>query len=389
MNCYLRLLPTAYCLLPTAYCLLFAAGCSMSSPPQFKLNTEGRDPNQIGLAQKDAIMGTLERLFGTPDEPLVPDGVDLDRQLLEAAAGPIRGDQQGNQWGLYRQHCVLCHGPSGDGAGPAAAVLNPYPRDFRNGLFKFTSTAGGAKPVREDLHRALSIGNAETAMPSFVLLPQRELDALVEYVEYLSIRGETELYLLELVVDEDEYLPLDLKQVVQEGVLPAAESWAAARRVVVDRQEALRHAPFSPTESPPTRQLAGSVAQGRRLYASEKAKCVECHGPAGDGRGEQRELYDDWNKPKKGATPEQTRELARLSQLPIQRIWPRDFTRGSFRGGRRPIDQYWRVHVGIKGTPMPAAGPAPGTAGVLAPEEIWHLVNYVRSLAGVMGSDLQ
>ena len=53
----------------------------------------------------------------------------------------------------------------GDGAGPAAAVLDPYPRDFRNGLFKYTSTAGGAKPLREDLLRTLQQGIPGTAMP--------------------------------------------------------------------------------------------------------------------------------------------------------------------------------------------------------------------------------
>ena len=28
-----------------------------------------------------------------------------------------------------------------------------------------------------------------------------------------------------------------------------------------------------------------------------------------------------------------------------------------------------------------AAGPAPGARGVLTPEEIWHMVNYVLSLS--------
>ena len=51
-----------------------------------------------------------------------------------------------------------------------------------------------------------------------------------------------------------------------------------------------------------------------------------------------------------------------------------------FHGGDRPIDQYWCIYVGIKGTPMPPAGPAPGSPGVLRPEDIWHVVNYVRKL---------
>jgi hypothetical protein len=43
---------------------------------------------------------------------------------------------------------------------------------------------------------------------------------------------------------------------------------------------------------------------------------------------------------------------------------------------------YYRIHAGIKGTPMPAAGPSLGVKGVLTPEEIWHVVNYIRSLRG-------
>ncbi len=35
-----------------------------------------------------------------------------------------------------------------------------------------------------------------TAMPSFKLLPQSEIEALVEYVEYLSLRGQTEIALI-------------------------------------------------------------------------------------------------------------------------------------------------------------------------------------------------
>ena len=33
---------------------------------------------------------------------------------------------------------------------------------------------------------------------------------------------------------------------------------------------------------------------------------------------------------------------------------PRDLTRGIYRGGRRPVDLFRRVHAGIKGTRMPS-----------------------------------
>jgi mono/diheme cytochrome c family protein len=348
------------------------AGCSPSKPPQFRLNTEGRDAAAISHKQKAAIQETLTTLFGTPDLPVVPGPVDLRLPLLRAAAGAIGGDAEGKQWGLFRRHCAGCHGISGDGAGPAAAVLDPYPRDFRNGLFKYTSTAGGAKPLREDLLRTLQQGIPGTAMPSFRKLPDEQLDVLLEYVKYLAIRGETELHVLQSVVDEDASLPLNMDEVIEEELMPAAKSWDDARAMAVN--------PPSSSQADTPERLARSIANGRRLF-SEKGQCVRCHGPLGDGRGEQSELYDDWNKRKVAASPEQSRELAGRFRLPLERLHPRDFTRGVFHGGDRPIDQYWRICVGIKGTPMPPHGPSPGSTGVLTPEEIWDVVHYVRSLS--------
>ena len=348
------------------------AGCGPGGPLPFVLNTEGRDPQGIALTQAEAITETLQDLFGTPDEPKVPERVELDGSLLSQAAGPMGLDADGKQRGLYRRRCATCHGLSGDGAGPAAGALNPYPRDFRNGIFKYTSTAAGAEPVREDLRGTLLRGIPGTAMPSFVRLPPREIDALVEYVRYLSIRGQTELYLLELVIDEDEYLPLEARLVMEEGLIPTVEMWADAARMVVSPP------PRPPVDTP--RLLAASIARGRELYADKDAQCVKCHGPEGEGDGEETELYDDWNERKKGVTPRQADELARLFELPIRRLRPRNFKRGAYRGGHAPEELYWRIHVGIKGTPMPAAGPAPGAKGVLTPEQIWHVVNYIRRL---------
>ena len=161
----------------------------------------------------------------------VPDRGDLRLNLLKAAAGPIGGDAEGNQWGLFRRHCAGCHGISGDGAGPAAAVLDPYPRDFRNGVFKYTSTAGGAKPLREDLLRTLQQGIPGTAMPSFRKLPGEQLDTLLEYVKYLAIRGETELSLLQTVSGRRrEPAARHASEIIGEGLSPAAGAWDEAGR---------------------------------------------------------------------------------------------------------------------------------------------------------------
>jgi hypothetical protein len=54
---------------------------------------------------------------------------------------------------------------------------------------------------------------------------------------------------------------------------------------------------------------------------------------------------------------------------------------GSYRGGRRDIDLFWRVFVGIPGMGMPNSGPGdPGGQGTLTEQEIWQLVDFIQSL---------
>ena len=52
----------------------------------------------------------------------------------------------------------------------------------------------------------------------------------------------------------------------------------------------------------------------------------------------------------------------------------RDLTRAVYRGGRRPLDFYYRIHSGINGSGMLKQGKN------LTPEQIWDVVNFVRAL---------
>jgi mono/diheme cytochrome c family protein len=350
-------------------------GCGLNDPPRFELNLEGRDPAKITVARKESIAAALAALFGTPDEPRVPEGVHLAPALLKRAAGPVGNDVRGTPRGLYRQHCVACHGISGSGAGPNAALLSPWPRDFRRGIFKYTSTSDGAKPTADDLCRTLRRGIPGTAMPSFMQLADEDVNALVEYVKYLSIRGETERHLLALVVDRGQRLPLDMNAVKEDGVKPVDDAWQAP----VGDPSLVVEPPSLPPDTPEER--LASIARGRQVFLSKEAQCVRCHGQEGRGDGPQKDLYDDWNKPKIGKTPDETEALTRLFAMPLTPVRPRNFTEGIFHGGSRPIDLYWRICVGIKGTPMPAAGPGKAGKGALSPAQIWDLATYVRWLA--------
>ena len=363
-------------------CLALALpGCGGNESPKFRINLEGRDPTKISQMQREAIAETMVEFFGTPDTPTLPEGTGLNLDLIEIAAGHVVGNADGTRQGLFRQHCAACHGITGDGTGALATTFDPYPRDFRRGTFKYTTTRADAKPLRSDLHRTLLRGIPGTGMPSFAELPPEELDALVEYVIYLSLRGETEQYVAQLIIDEGEYLPLgtDAKELIlEDAILWVADQWATVQQNPQEYVVAVPPRPKYETEA----ELQESIARGKELYASKDAQCAQCHGPDGAGDGEDERIYDDWNKPKKGVTPEQTAKLARLYTLPIQKLRARDFRKGAFRGGSNPEDLYRRVYIGIKGTPMPAAGPQPGAKGVFTPDDIWDVVNYILSLAG-------
>ena len=403
---------------PSMFRLLFAGallttvvatGCGRTPPASFRINMVEAAKQRLTTDQERQVATILEALFGTPDAPVVLPETGLDEAKLRLAAGPVRSDIVGRKNGLYREHCVHCHGITGDGMGPTAAFLNPYPRDYRPGVYKFKSTERADRPTHADLVRLLHNGVAGTSMPSFALLSATEIDALVEYVKYLSIRGETELALMRQFFELDDAdegkLPETREFLVSEVLQPIAERWQAA-------DDARIEVPEMPTDL----DLAASIARGRELFYGDKANCVKCHGVTGLGDGQAND-YDDWNK----AIVELSKELesgrARIKEtstrgmsadevaehrgeaawldrfgkviqgdaLRPRTIPPRNLRLGIYRGGRRPIDLYYRIHAGINGAPMPAA------KGTVDPEDIWHIVNYVLALPyeldGELGAD--
>ncbi len=116
---------------------------------------------------------------------------------------------------VYQKRCVQCHGDSGNGAGPAAVALNPKPRDYRNGLFKFKSTINKdnpgstsigdrPKPTHADLVAVIRRGAIGTSMPAFPLLSDQDVNDVVEYVKYLSQRGEMEYRIAMFIKAEED-----------------------------------------------------------------------------------------------------------------------------------------------------------------------------------------
>lgn len=398
----------AFLLLSTLV-LASVIGCGATPPAYFRHNMVESTKQRLNSDQERQVATVLLAMFGTPDHPVALAETGLDEAKLHLAAGPVRSDIVGRKNGLYREHCAHCHGITGDGLGPTAAFLNPYPRDYRPGVFKFKSTERADKPTQADLVRILHNGIAGTSMPSFALLSETKIEALAEYVKYLTIRGETELTLIraffELDDDAKGTLPETREFLVEETLAPIAAKWQAAPAAAI---------PVPPI--PANIDLVASIAKGRELFYGDKANCVKCHGVTGLGDGQAND-YDDWNKviveadkeirsgteqasqaSTAGMSPEQLADhrlqlvwLEKFHQvldgdaLTPRTIPPRNLRQGIYRGGRRPLDLYYRIYAGINGAPMPAA------KGTVPPEDIWHIVNYVRSLPyefdGLLGAD--
>lgn len=404
--------------------LVAVAGCGRSEPAAFRLNMPEIVANRIVPDHQQIIADTLGAMFGTPDEPFALQETGLNLTKLEQAAGPVWSDKAGAGHGLYREHCAHCHGVTGDGHGPTALFLNPYPRDYRPAVYKFKSTYNAARPTDEDLRRVLMNGVAGTAMPSFALLPPRELDALVEYVKYLSMRGQMEMALIAFVTDELDFDPLTGEAdpfdtasdvgLLTELLGEIVGGWKEASDNVIVPEEGSLPAPDRTPE-----QIAASAEKGRALFYGTRANCFTCHGPTGLGDGQQDD-HNVWEKSvvafqamtndslptmieekkkeirtldgeaKKEAKLELKSIQMELAErraigehlFPPRNSIPRNLRQNVYRGGRRPLDIYRKVYTGVSGTPMPGGGPAaPGAKGTLSDEEIWQVVDYVRSLS--------
>jgi mono/diheme cytochrome c family protein len=375
---------------------LLTAGCG-SPPPQFVRyvtfirQVENQLPKdddgklrRLSAQQKQDLDEVMAALFGTPNEPLIPAVKDVDvtqvmtKDRLFIAAGAVGNDEHGRARGLYREHCAHCHGITGDGAGPTASFLNPYPRDYRLGVFKFKSTPVGAKPTHADLRKIIVDGIPGTAMPSFLLLPETEILALVEYVRYLSVRGEVERGLLnqwaQQILEPEERL-------IENPVKPAEERVALVQELVAGVMTSWIEAEKAPLAVPSrpemtAEELAHSRLVGKKLFQGTRANCFNCHGISALGDG-QTTLYDKWTEEfiTAKADPQLVREFTSLGMLQPRNLKPRNLRQGVFRGGRRPVDIFWRIRNGIDGAQMPAA-----KVDALSDDEIWHIVNYVQSL---------
>ncbi len=113
---------------------------------------------------------------------------DADQNFYEFGATSNLTSAQWRGQELYLRYCAGCHGDKGNGKGPAAPFLDPKPRDFTRGIFKFRSTPSSSLPTDADLVRTIREGVHGTSMPAWRDLPDAEVQSIVAYVKTLAKR---------------------------------------------------------------------------------------------------------------------------------------------------------------------------------------------------------
>jgi mono/diheme cytochrome c family protein len=240
-----------------------------------------------------------------------------------------------------------------------------------------------------------------------------EIEQVIDYVIFLSMRGETERGLITEAALADKDDPSGLAaDTIKDIVDNVVNNWKAVDGLVVQpkarRQESSRE----------------SILRGRNIFlgintTGQKVACTDCHGARGTGNGTSfvekavfdkvvferksieeaieiryRELEDQHASAEiplgeghghsgRGTLPEaydayKSRELTNWEKgskddwgNPLR---PANLNLGVYKGGRRPIDLYWRIAKGINGAKMPSH------ASLLPDDQIWDVVNFILAL---------
>jgi mono/diheme cytochrome c family protein len=289
------------------------------------------DPAALPAEPRALLDSFLKDAFGTPADP-----ADVSAPLK------LTKDHLAEGARLFKRHCADCHNVNGDGRGAKSGqFVVPFPRDYRQGAFKFGTSGEGMKPRRADLLRTIREGLKGTAMPSFSLLQEGERDLLAGYVVYLSARGEVEFRSLLALAENKPSDP------------------GAALKAILGEWEKADAAPALPAPpedgEPESPKFNEAVSRGYKLFTAKadaakgEKSCVECHGEFGRKPVLQWELWGTVAK-------------------------PANFTEPGLKGGTRPEDVYARIRFGIPAAGMPAHPPAR-----YSEREVWDLVRFVTS----------
>ena len=272
------------------------------------------------------IVGTSSLLFS--QTPMDPPSKGVKKEyprfgLPQKEASLAEGKK------VYETYCAGCHGITGDGKGPAAAALNPKPRNFQTAEFRFRSTPSGELPTDEDLYRTITEGLKGSSMPAWNLLSESDRKSVIAYIKHFAADQWKDGHGAVTVIAEDPY----------------GES---------RREEAIK--------------------RGEIAYHG-MAQCYSCHAAYIEPKAINK-AREEYKMPALKAFRADLAKAKSMTTSDGSLIYPPDFTWDKLKRGVESRTLYHIVGNGISGTPMPT------WKGILPEEDLWGIVYYVQSLAG-------
>ena len=122
---------------------------------------------------------TTTNQTNTPDAGTSTTPPDAGTSTTPPTPDPNAAVASGSGAAIYAQRCALCHGAEGRGDGPAAASLNPKPRNHTDGSYMNSQTNDQLLTVIRD---------GKGAMPAWKsVLSEEEIQAVLQHVRTLAV----------------------------------------------------------------------------------------------------------------------------------------------------------------------------------------------------------
>ena len=116
-------------------------------------------------------------------------GIGIVAALLWLPATAMAGDAGAGK-GPFSVNCASCHGETGKGDGPVGAALDPRPRDFSVGDFKFDTDGDGKAGTDADLENVIRNGGAayggSPLMAPWPTLSDEDVANVIAYIRSLK-----------------------------------------------------------------------------------------------------------------------------------------------------------------------------------------------------------
>lgn len=139
-------------------------GCAQDAGNSMQSGQDANDQADAGASQLES-------------DPSSDASSDSSSMAMSSTGSSMRGED------LYDARCATCHGQDGTGDGPAAASLDPKPRDHTNPEWQASVTDS---KMAEIIEQGGAAEGLSPSMPAHPDLSDTQVESLVDYIRSLN-----------------------------------------------------------------------------------------------------------------------------------------------------------------------------------------------------------